>query len=396
MSEDKIFLVWNNGKNFLYYSELLLRVSSINQVPDFLKNSSIDQYFIHFCAALYYNTDITLLDSDLSENEILQLINKADINANKKVNGGKKISQELFAEKLLHSTSRITLFTSGTTGQPKKVTHHADTFISASKKSNSHEANIWAYAYNPTHMAGLQVFFQAIINFNTLVDVFKSSKDDIVKLIRQFNVTHISATPTFYRLLISDDLQLRNIKRVTIGGEKSDEILLNKLQLFFPESVITNIYASTEAGTLFYAHKDTFMIPKNIAGKIKIENEKLFIHSEWYDTGDVVEIITKNPLSFRFVSRSNEMINIGGNKVNPSEVEKELLYIDGIKNALVYAKENSVLGNMLYAEIETFFPVDVIEIRKQLEKNLQNYKVPRIIKVVEKIELTRSGKLKRT
>jgi acyl-CoA synthetase (AMP-forming)/AMP-acid ligase II len=174
MSEDKIFLVWNNGKNFLYYSELLLRVSSINQVPDFLKNSSIDQYFIHFCAALYYNTDITLLDSDLSENEILQLINKADINANKKVNGGKKISQELFAEKLLHSTSRITLFTSGTTGQPKKVTHHADTFISASKKSNSHEANIWAYAYNPTHMAGLQVFFQAIINFNTLVDVFKS------------------------------------------------------------------------------------------------------------------------------------------------------------------------------------------------------------------------------
>ena len=49
---------------------------------------------------------------------------------------------------------------------------------------------------------------------------------------------------------------------------------------------------------------------------------------------------------FRFKSRRNELINVGGYKVNPNEVEKEITAVAGVLQAVVYGKVNSVLGNV--------------------------------------------------
>ena len=94
---------------------------------------------------------------------------------------------------------------------------------------------------------------------------------------------------------------------------------------------------------------------------IRIENGELIIHwsligksdlaeQEWYNTGDLVEVLSTDPIEFRFQSRKNEMINVGGYKVNPTEVEETILNLKGIKTARVYSKSNSVLGEILCAE----------------------------------------------
>ena len=117
---------------------------------------------------------------------------------------------------------------------------------------------------------------------------------------------------------------------------------------------------------------------------------------EWYNTGDCVEIISENPLSFKFLSRKNEIINVGGYNVNPNEVEQALMEIDGIRAARVFAKKNSILGNIICAEVVSESgELDETSIRKRLSNRLQAFKIPRIIKFVETLKSTNTGKLSR-
>ena len=124
------------------------------------------------------------------------------------------------------------------------------------------------------------------------------------------------------------------------------------------------------------------------------KSEELDEIKDFYATGDLIEWIDENQKIFKFVSRKNELINVGGYKVNPNEVEEVLLQNSKIKNAKVFGKHNAVLGNILSAEIVVFEnqELEEAEIRSYLEDKLQNYKIPRRISFVEEIGLTRTGK----
>jgi acyl-coenzyme A synthetase/AMP-(fatty) acid ligase len=194
---------------------------------------------------------------------------------------------------------------------------------------------------------------------------------------------------------------------VTSGGEKYDSNLADSLKTVFPNASFKNIYASTEAGSLLASDGNYFRIPQKWMNLIKIQDDELIIHKsllgdpnitagEWYLTGDVVRYLDKDAGLFEFISRKNEMINIGGYKVNPVEVEQELRFIDGIMQSRVYAKRNSVLGNILCCEIivsQSY--VDETYVRNQLARTLQEYKIPRIVKITDMISVGRTGKTSR-
>ena len=80
----------------------------------------------------------------------------------------------------------------------------------------------WLFTYNNRHMGGVQVLLQAIINLDCIVDVYKKDRNFILKQIDKMKVTHISATPTFYRMLLPFEKVYENVSRVTVGGERSD------------------------------------------------------------------------------------------------------------------------------------------------------------------------------
>ena len=261
-------------------------------------------------------------------------------------------------------------------------------------------------------MAGLQVFFQSFMNEDTLVNVFNKSRAEVYDLIVKYKITHISATPTFYRLLLPFEHSYESIERVTLGGENSDQHLYDSIKKIFPNAKINNVYASTEAGSLFAAKGNAFQIPEKIRDKILIDhNSELLIHksllgssdgfkfdNDYYHSGDLIEWVNKEEGLFRFKSRKNELINVGGYKVNPGEVEDVINSIDGIRQSLVYGKKNSILGNILIAEVqlEDNAKLTELDIRKVLKNQIQDFKIPRKINFVAEFSLTRTGKLKRT
>lgn len=408
-SSSNCFLIEKSGKGYTY-SMLLNRLTSTKAIEKYIQKQSLFDFFGSLLAALIHQIDVVILDPDFSEMEIENLLKKNKEKRDAEAQFVPPISSlhwEELKEKIKTSKATLTLFTSGTTGQPKQVTHAIQNFVASAKTDKKFENNKWALAYNATHMAGLQVFFQAFLNQNLIVDVFSDEKSVFLEKMKNYQITHLSATPTFYRLLMPPDFSLPEVKNVTLGGEKSDLQLFEKLKLVFPFAKFTNIYASTEAGALFHAKNNVFEIKENLLPFVKIENQQLFLHAQllgkmdiennqWYATGDLVEIVSESPLTFSFVSRNNEMINVGGNKVNPNEVEAVIADFKGIKKARVYGKPNSVLGNILMAEFEAPLPIQTKDIREFLKTRLQEFKIPRIINQVDHIEITRSGKLKRT
>lgn len=403
-----VFLI--DGEKAYTYADLLSSLNATSKYYPLFKSQDIYAYFVNLINALAVGKSLVLIDSDLNPSEIDGVDGKM-VNVSDTAEHPAYRTMDDVVAVIQKSMSEITIFTSGTTGQPKKVVHTVSTLTRSVRKGEKYKGQVWAYAYNPTHMAGLQVFFQAFMNLNTLVNVFNKKRNEIYNLITKYSVTHISATPTFYRLLLPFEKAFSNVIRVTLGGEKSDQHLYDSILKIFPSAKINNVYASTEAGTLFAAKGDCFQIPMAIRDKFAVVEDELLIHKsllgrsdnfmfdgEYYHSGDLIDWVDKKHGLFRFRSRKNELINVGGYKVNPNEVESVILDMDGVKQVLVYGRANSVLGNVLCADVQLVEGAELtnVEIKKALATKLQDFKIPRRIKLVESFELTRTGKLKRS
>jgi acyl-coenzyme A synthetase/AMP-(fatty) acid ligase len=311
---------------------------------------------------------------------------------------------------------RLTLFTSGSTGLPKQVTHGLAGLSRMVRLGERHESDVWGLAYNATHIAGVQVILQAFFNGNTLVQLFGREPVTAWRTIKDEGITHLSATPSFYRLLLgateagadgAAPVEACGVRAVTLGGERCDAGLRARLAARFPAARIRNVYASTEAGSLFVAEGEVFSVPPGLAGRVRIVSGELqvaagllgdfgggaeAIRDGWYRTGDTVELVSEEPLSWRILSRDRDWVNVGGHKVNPAEVEAVLLAYPGVAEARVHGRANSVLGQILVAEVVAAAAPDEVELRTFLSARLQAAKVPRLIKCVEQIARGRTGK----
>ena len=353
----------------------------------------------------------TLFDADFGVGEIEALgFSVTDLQRNVALPGSSPVDVVSLKHKAAGaSRARLGLFTSGSTGLPKRVWQTVANLARAVKVSPRHAEAVWAFAYNPTHVAGLQVFLQALANGCTLVDVCGLDRAAILAALERHGVTHLSATPSFYRLLLPADRVLNGVRSVTLGGESADAALLEKLRALLPAARIHNVYASTEAGTLLTAEGEVFAIAPGLEGRVAIRDGTLCVHrsllgefeggaesGEWYDTGDAVAIVSEAPLRFRIVARARDWINVGGSKVNPHEVEAVLTAHPAVVQARVFGRKNSVLGQVLCAEVVArgVAPAEA-ELREFAEAQLQPFKVPRLIRFVDNIASTRTGKVAR-
>ncbi len=364
----------------------------------------------HIMLSLLCSQPLVLLDHDMSVEEreatlgaIPEALQEHHITI------GPFSTVEDLQQALLHpgASWSITLFTSGTTGRPKQVRHSFASITRAVRRGEKHKQDVWGLAYNPTHMAGIQVIMQALVNTNSLVRLFGLDAVTVFEEIHAHSITNISATPTFYRLLLGQKTVCPQLLRLTSGGEAFDARTIERLQELFPKAKITNVYASTEFGALFAAEGRDFVIKGDLQNLVRVESQELLVHrsllgesmkidGDWYHTGDLVEVINPEPLCIRFISRKSDMINVGGYKVNPSEVEEAIRAHSLVRDVRVFAKSNSVVGHIVCAEVvRVNDTLEESELRSFLQVKLQEFKLPRLIKFVEKIDTTRTGKLKR-
>lgn len=407
-----IFLRDITAGRVICWAELLNDLSETTHYNPYCYNKDYYGLFKHIIISMLLGREIILLDYDFSKEELINLTGRTTFESLKT-----KLHKSLLSyrskEELINqlrdtdSNWKLTLFTSGTTGIPKKVTHSFSSISRFVKVRQNKAADVWGFAYNPTHIAGIQVFLQALLNGNTIVRLFELPRDMIFAEINQNRITNISATPTFYRFLLPPDRTCPSVCSITVGGERLNSSTIQSIKKVFPNARITNVYASTEAGTLFASEGELFVIKEQFKDLIKIEDNELLVHQSllgesefkgrlWYKTGDMVEVIEKNQVKFRIVTRKNDIINVGGYKVNPYEVEEVIKSIQGVREVKVYKKNSSVLGSIVVCDIIAYDKrLDEKTIRQRLQGKLQEFKIPRIINFVNDLSLSRSGKIKR-
>jgi acyl-CoA synthetase (AMP-forming)/AMP-acid ligase II len=113
----------------------------------------------------------------------------------------------------------------------------------------------------------------------------------------------------------------------------------------------------------------------------------------WLNTGDIVEL-SADRVFFR--GRRDLLLNVGGAKVRPEEVEAALDALPEVAESRVYGIANPVTGMLVAAEIVPAAGGDPNVLRRsilqQLRARLEPYKVPRIVKLVDSIAVSAAGK----
>ena len=314
--------------------------------------------------------------------------------------------------------------TSGTSGTPKLVAHNLPSLIRNLKTNRSIGADLrWALLYDPCRFAGLQVTLQACISGSAILAQKSTDIEEYVDFLCYNSCTSISATPSMWRKILSTaSAQKLKLRHITLGGEISDEKILQRLRLMFPEAKVTHIYASTEAGVGFSVKDGRAGFPSEYlksapGGKVELkisthgilqirgqnfdqryigQPHGLTDKEGFIDTGDMVKLQGDRVF---FLGRANGSINVGGEKVMPEEVENVIRSCPGVRDVRAYSKPNPVLGSIVVADIVAYNENNVVELKKKVKKichiQLEPVKRPAIIHIVDEIKLTGAGKMKR-
>ena len=399
---DKLFFVDRSTGIRKTYAEFVLDVNAIRSVPNIC--AAGDQYTLltTLVASLCSDQDIALSQNSSAYSEQIDptLLPVQPI-----------LRQSELWNRIATSKSKIGLFTSGTTGRAKFIQHRMDSLIRSIRNTPHHQRDVWGLTYHPASFAGLQVVLQAICNSNPLFRLAGLDSELVHDEIQSMGITHISATPTWLRLICSDNIVHDGVTHITTGGEIVDRSLIDQAYARFPSAIFRNIYASTESGSVLLSDGDLFRVPANLADKVKVEDGILAIHrtllaesmqshdaSEFYVTGDFVDVLTENPLTFLFTARRNDWINVGGNKVNSHEIERLLVAIDGVADARVFGRKSSVTGSIVCCEIvrSAGLSITQVDIRQAIEMQVESCMVPRFIGFVDAIDNTPTGKKDRS
>src|ERR1700722_1659214 len=320
------------------------------------------------------------------------------------------------------------MLTSGTLGLPKIVGHTLDGLTGAIAADSAARGSrpIWATFYDIRRYGGLQIFLRAIIGGGSLVlsDPGEALADHVARL-NEKAVTHISGTPSHWRkLLMSGAASAFSPRYVRLSGEIADQAVLDGLRQAFPDASIGHAYASTEAGVGFAVNDGREGFPADMVGQncdgveMKVEDGSLRIRSArtarayvgrraveltdadgFVDTGDMVELRGDR---YHFVGRRGGIINIGGLKVHPEEIEAVINRHSEVRMSRAKSRRNPITGAIVVADVilaegESAGRSDKIrnEILADCRASLASHKVPAVIRFVPSLDVTAAGKLAR-
>jgi acyl-coenzyme A synthetase/AMP-(fatty) acid ligase len=318
------------------------------------------------------------------------------------------------------------LLTSGTTGTPKLVLHTLQSLGGALPQNSSAAKSVWSTFYDIRRYGGLQIFLRAVLSRSPLVlSSSGESTPDFLARAAAAGVTHISGTPSHWRrVLMSGDAALLDPRYVRSSGEIADQALLDSLRAAYPKARIAHAFASTEAGVAFDVNDGQAGFPAAFIDdpsgeiRLKIVDHTLRIRSGrnaarylgaapgdlvsddgYVDTGDLVELVEGR---YYFRGRRGGVINVGGLKVYPEEVESVLNADPRVRMSLVRARRNPITGAVVVADVVLADPAaadapdavksDLLDVCR---RSLAAHKVPAMVRFVPALEFTAAGKLVR-
>ena len=285
---------------------------------------------------------------------------------------------------------------------------------------------VWGTFYDIRRYGGLQIFLRAIAGGASLVlsSAGEPIADHLARLGR-CGVTHLSGTPSHWRrALMSPEIGKIALRYVRLSGEIADQAILDSLRATFPEAGIGHAYASTEAGVAFevddgragfpagfLAHDREGVELKLVDGGLRIRSPRtaqrylgaqhaLRDRDGFVDTGDMVE---RRGDRYVFAGRRGGIINVGGLKIHPEEIEAVINRHPQVRMSLVRPKQNPITGSIVIADVvlkvdcarsggEQQIKNDILQLCRDA---LPRHKVPAAISIVPALDVGATGKLTR-
>ena len=325
-----------------------------------------------------------------------------------------------------HQTEWV-LLTSGTTGPPKLVQHTLSTLVAPI--GDIRTSATWSTFYDVRRYGGLQILLRALLGGGSLV--LSSAREPVGEFLARAGragVTHISGTPSHWRrALMSPSAHELSPSYVRLSGEIADQAIIDAVRACYPGADIAHAFASTEAGVAFAVTDGFSGFPCELIGRpsvdveTKIEDGSLRIRSSrnalryldsrqnaqgkalkdpdgFVDTSDMVE---RRGNRYIFIGRRDGVINVGGLKVHPEEVEAVINLHPAVRMSVVRARKSPITGAVVTADVvlksvssdDNALKQDIIA---ACHRALAGYKVPAVVRIVAALEVAATGKLARS
>lgn len=300
----------------------------------------------------------------------------------------------------------LIIFSSGSTGNPKAILHDFASLLEKFHKIRQKKNTLTFLLFD--HIGGIDTLFNTLASGGTVVTVPNRDPETVSRAIEKYRVHTLPASPTFLNLwLISglfDKYDFSSLQVVAYGTEPMPPNTLKKLHEVFPDVSLVQTYGMSELGVLRSRSRDSESLWIKFSGEgfqTKIIDGILWVKADaamigylnapdlfdaegWLNTQDAVEVDGEY---LRILGRASDLINVGGQKVYPAEVENALLQMDNVQEVAVFGKAHPMMGQIVAARFNLKAPEPLADFKRRLgafcKDRLAAYQVPRLVEISE-------------
>lgn len=300
----------------------------------------------------------------------------------------------------------LVLFSSGSTGKSKAALHAILPLLERHRQPRRRLCTITFLLLD--HIGGINTLFYTVANGGTVASLTDRGPESVCRAIEQHGVELLPTSPTFLNLLLLSGAYARydlsSLRLITYGTEVMPESTLQRVHEVLPGVELKQTYGLTEVGILGSKSRDSGSVWVKVGGagyRTKVVDGVLWIKSEsamlgylnapcpfdddgWLNTGDLVEV---DGDYVRILGRESEIINVGGQKVYPAEVESVLLQMPNVRDAVAFGEPNPIMGSIVAVRVNLQQPEEAAAFRQRMRlfcrDRLAAFKVPVRVEITE-------------
>ncbi|MDG1241482.1 MAG: fatty acid--CoA ligase family protein [Opitutae bacterium] len=321
---------------------------------------------------------------------------------------------ELIKQLSARGHAGLILFSSGTSGEPKGMLHDLDALLERYREVRPRGGRT-VQLLLADHIGGLDSAFRTLFAGSTLVVPEARTALSVGEVVERYDVNILPASPTFLNLLllahVPEQFDCSSLEVIAYGAEPMSPALLGRLVRAFPNAAFQQKFGTSETGAIRIKSQRTDSVYFRIEDsgvEWRVQDAELWLKTSsrilgylntdgssleadgWYRTGDLVEEAEDGYL--RITGRRSQLINVGGQKVHPAEVEQVLSEIEGVDACAVFGKSAPVTGSMVACKIVTASRQDLRTwkrlIRSHCRGRLANWKIPASVELCSELSMT--------
>lgn len=312
---------------------------------------------------------------------------------------GNVVKHPMLSKLRVEKVPGLILFSSGTTGEPKAAVHDLSLLLEKFKRPGKTLTTVTFLLFD--HIGGFNTMMHTIANGGTIITLKTRSPDEVCSLIEKYKIELLPTSPTFINLILLNKMyekyDLSCLKMMTYGTEPMPEATLKAINKILPNVKLKQTYGLSEIGIMPTKSEENTSLWMKLGGdgfETKIVDGILYVRAKsamlgylnapspfdadgWFNTKDKVEV--KGDY-IKILGRTTDLINVGGEKVYPVEVESCLLECAGVLDVRVYGEDHPLMGKVVAAEIKVSEENDnrdfIKKVRAYCKDKLEGYKIP--------------------